>query len=520
MSKRKAGHFALQLWVATVCLILPSLTLVPLGGIWLWQKGYVLYWVGGACLFVVIAFLFQLYLFRRLNIRIRGPRPPELPEDRAASTWTPREQEAWSAVLEVANTVDLSHFASWQAFLGLGQKTIEAVAKKLHPEVEDPLWQFTVPEALTLVEQVSLRLKPVIAGSIPFGDKLTVGQVIRIYQWRSLIDVAQKGYDVWRIIRMLNPATAATQELRERLSNQMYRWGRDEIAKRLARGYVKEVGRAAIDLYGGRLRIEPEDLEAHVTGATERDRRERDKVKAEPLRLLVCGQVNAGKSSLINALINEIRAGADVLPLTHKFTAYELKREGVSQALIIDSPGLTNMNEPLDKLVEEAAQADLILWVVSAVRADRELDARALERIRSYFRSRPNRRRPPMFLILSHIDQLRPMQEWAPPYDLSDSGRPKSVSIRAAMEAVGSDLGFPQDAIVPACLSPECGVYNADAIWAEIMDQIPEAQRAQLVRTLQDIDRGLDWRKLRDQAVNAGRILAQAVFTGQDRPGS
>ena len=32
MSKRKGGHFALQLWVATVCLILPSLTLVPLGG--------------------------------------------------------------------------------------------------------------------------------------------------------------------------------------------------------------------------------------------------------------------------------------------------------------------------------------------------------------------------------------------------------------------------------------------------------------------------------------------------------
>ena len=101
---------------------------------------------------------------------------------------------------------------------------------------------------------------------------------------------------------MLNPATAVTQELRERLSNQMYRWGREELAKRLARGYVKEVGRAAIDLYGGRLRVSAEELEAHITEASARDRHAAAQVQAEPLRLLVCGQVKAGKSSLINAL--------------------------------------------------------------------------------------------------------------------------------------------------------------------------------------------------------------------------
>src|SRR5215475_1502955 len=312
MSKNADGRFALRVWIAAICLILPTLTLVPLGGIWLWQNGYALYWVIGACFFVVIAFLLQLYLFRRLDIPLKGPAPVELPEDRAASGWTPREEEAWGQVLAVADKVELSHLASWEAFLRLGQDTIEAVARALHPGVKEPLWQFTVPEALTLVEQVSLRLKPVVAGSIPFGDRLTVGQVIQIYEWRSLIDIAHKGYDIWRIIRMLNPATAATQELRERLSNQMYRWGREEIAKRLARGYVKEVGRAAIDLYGGRLRVSPEELEAHITEASARDRRAAANVPAEPLRLLVCGQVNAGKSSLINALAGEVRAAPDV----------------------------------------------------------------------------------------------------------------------------------------------------------------------------------------------------------------
>ncbi len=518
MSARSSGYFALRLWIAGICLTLPTLTLAPFGAIWLIQHGYALYWVMGACLFVVIAFLVQLYLLRRLGIPLKGAPPPELPEDRAASTWTPREKQAWEAVLAVAEKVDLSHFASWQAFLGLGQETIEAVAKALHPEVEDPLWQFTVPEALTLVEQVSLRLKPMVVQNIPFGDRLTVGQAIRIYQWRSAIDIAQRGYDIWRIIRMLNPATAATQELRERLSNKMYRWGREELAKRLARGYVKEVGRAAIDLYGGRLRVSAEELDTHITEASARDRRAVAEVQAEPLRLLVCGQVTAGKSSLINALAGEVRAASDVLPLTNKFTAYELKRQGVPQAFIVDSPGLTSLDEPLDKLIEEAAQADLVLWVANAVRPDRELDSRALEEIRHYFAEHPNRRRPPMFLVLSHVDRLRPMQEWKPPYNLADDGNAKSVSIRRAMEAAGADLDFQEDLIVPACLDPDIGVYNADAIWAEIIEQIPDAQRAQLVRTLQDIGRGLDWRKLRDQALNAGRILARAVLTGGDRP--
>jgi uncharacterized protein len=239
MSKRNDPSLKLRLWLVALCFVLPSLSLVPLGAIWLWQNGYVIYWVIGAFIFVGAAFLLQLYLFRRLNIPLKGARPLELPEDAAASSWTPRETEAWNAVLAVADTADLSHLSSWQSFLGLGQQTVEAVAKTLHPEVKEPLWQFTVPEALTLVEQVSMRLRPVVVDNIPFGDRLTVGQVIRIYQWRSVIDIAQKGYDIWRIIRMLNPATAATQELRERLSNQMYRWGREELAKRLVRGYVK-----------------------------------------------------------------------------------------------------------------------------------------------------------------------------------------------------------------------------------------------------------------------------------------
>ena len=185
--------------------------------------------------------------------------------------------------------------------MDLGLQTIETVARRFHPQVDDPLWRFTVPEALTLVERVSRELRPFVVDNIPLGDQLTIAQVIKIYRWRSVVDVAEKAYDLWRIIRLLNPVAAITNEARERLTKKLYTGVRDELARRLMQGYVREVGRAAIDLYGGRLRVSTEQIVHHVSEATERDGAAPD--IAEPLRLLVAGQVGAGKSSLDQCVV-------------------------------------------------------------------------------------------------------------------------------------------------------------------------------------------------------------------------
>ncbi len=511
----RTDAFKVRLWIAGICLLLPSLTLIPLGGLWLFQNGFTLYWVAGAAVFVVFAFLLQLYLFRPAEVV-----PPAVahafPGDEAAASWTPREQDAWTGVVAIANSVKFDDVLGVDSALSLGKRTIDVVARSLHPEVNDPVWKFTAPEALALIEQVSQRLRPVIVSSIPLGDQLTVGQIIRVYRWRSAIDVVQKGYDVWRVIRMLNPATAATQELRERLSKRMVDWGKDEIGKRLARGYVQEVGRAAIDLYGGRLRVTEAEIEQHVTTATERDRKAAPAV-AEPVRILIAGQVNAGKSSLVNGLLAEIKAAADVLPATKGFSAYEIKRDGVAQILLLDSAGLSNGND-FKSLTDEAVQADLILWVSSAVRPDRALDAQALDAIRATMTKRTEIRRAPMGLVISHVDRLRPFQEWSPPYNLLDTNNAKVDSIRAAMEAARVDLGFAEDVTIPVCLDRDVGLYNVDALWALIVDKMPDAKRTQLVRTLRDIDGRFDWRQLRTQTVNAGRVLVD-VLLSKRKPG-
>ena len=146
--------------------------------------------------------------------------------------------------------------SSRDAVLGLGLETIELVAGRLHPERRDPLLQFTVPEALAVIEQASTNLRTFLElRSLPLGDRITVAQLMWLYRWRGALQLAEKGYDLWRIVRLLNPVSAATQEVRERFTRQLYDMGREHLAGRRARAFVSEVGRAAIDLYGGNLRV-------------------------------------------------------------------------------------------------------------------------------------------------------------------------------------------------------------------------------------------------------------------------
>src|SRR5581483_11349042 len=84
---------------------------------------------------------------------------------------------------------------------------------------------------------------------LPPGRRITVAQVMWLYRWRGALQLAEKGYDLWRILRLLNPVSAATQELRETFTRQIIEAGREHLGRRLARAFVKEVGRAAIDLY-------------------------------------------------------------------------------------------------------------------------------------------------------------------------------------------------------------------------------------------------------------------------------
>ena len=513
--RRNLGYSRAVLLI--IALLLPTITLIPLGGLWLWQQGYVVPWAIATCLVVTGLF----YLQTRL---IAGPAPagpapsPEKDADAVMdAAWTPRQAEAWDDVTALASKANPERMSSRDGLLKLGLETIEVVARRLHPERKDPLLQFTVPEALAVIERASSGLRDFVTTSFPLGDRITVAQLMWLYRWRGALNVIEKGHDLWRVVRLLNPVSAATQELRERFTRQIYDMGRDHLARRLARAYVKEVGRAAIDLYGGNLRVTTAQLDAHVTATSRRDMAATEAREAEPIRVLVAGQTGAGKSSLINALANTVEAEVNAVPATTRVTAYKLTHEGMPAALLIDSPGLKGA-EPLDALIEGTAQADMVLWVSSATRAAREIDRQALAAIRNHFAAEPNRRRPPILLVLTHIDGLRPFDEWDPPYDLTAATGAKSQSILGAMEAAGSELGFAANEIIPVRIDGAVAPYNIDVLWGKIIELVPEAQRARLLRTLSDIRNAASWSAIWSQAANAGRVIKGTFLSRSPTP--
>lgn len=517
--KRPSAQRTASLILITIGLLIPALSLIPFGSLWLWQNGYLIHWTAFALTAVLAVYLLQRRLLPKRPIddaesrQAKDAAAPAAPASSAPELarhlkWSPAEEQAWRDVEALAAKADPELIAAQDGLLRLGRETIEAVARNLHPGREDPVWQFTTPEALAIIERVSRRLRTFVLDNVPFGERLTVAQALALYRWRGAVDMAERAYDVWRVVRMINPATAAAQEAREQLSKAMMQWGRDAIARRLTEVYVLEIGRAAIDLYGGRLRVSSGALAGYVSPESSDDRDEIASVEAEPLRILVAGQISAGKSSLINALAREMNAATDALPATADFTPYVLEQEGFPAALIIDSPGLTSDEKMLRKLVEEAADCDLVLWVVAAHRADRETDRRALERLRVYFASHLNRRRPPIVLVATHIDRLRPFGEWAPPYDLKAPATEKARNIAAAVAAAATDLGFEPDEAVALSLAETAPAYNVELLWARIAGALPEATRAQLLRCLEDLKSSWSWKSLWSQTANASRTLA------------
>ena len=516
MKEQRQGPNYSRAVLLILALLLPTASLIPLGGLWLWQHGLVVYWAIASL--VVVTSLY--FLQKRL---IAGPAPvleatPEEAADAAGSpNWTERQAAAWDDVMALASTVKPERLSSRDAVLSLGLETIETVARRLHPERKDPLLQFTVPEALAVIERTSTGLRDFVNKNFPLGDRITVAQLMWVYRWRGAMQLVEKGYDLWRIVRLFNPVSAATQELRERFSRQIVDIGREHVARRLARAYVREVGRAAIDLYGGSLRATAAELGQHVTGSSRRDLSAAETRGTEPLRILLEGQTGAGKSSLLNALANMVEAEVNVVPATARVTAYKLTHEGLPAALLIDSPGLADQKS-IDLAVESAAEADMVLWVSSAARASREIDRRAVSAIRERFAAEPNRRRPPMLLVLTHIDTLRPFNEWDPPYDLTVASSAKAQSIQGAMQAAGDELGFAADEIVPVRVDIAVAPYNIDALWAKIIELVPDAQRARLLRTLADIRNASAWATLWSQAANAGRVIGGSLLRRSAEP--
>ena len=374
-----------------------------------------------------------------------------------------------------------------------------------------------------MIERFAQDLRVNLSENIPGSHLFSLNDIVRSRRF------ADRGRELYRLLRIvsagLDPVSAMIRELKLLATANVLSRSTDDLRRWLIDAYIKKIGYYAIELYSGNLVLD-EQLFARPTRASRREletvRRREAALSAEPFRILVLGQTNTGKSSLINALFGEMKAETDVLPTTRGIVSYRLGRPGLETALIMDCEGYgaDDCAATLTTVSAEIVRSDMILLVTSASNAARDLDKKMLTAVRNEFADQGRRSLPPVIIALTHVDQLRPVRDWRPPYDVSKPTCAKARAIRGAMETVAADLGLNLDRIAPVSLKPGFE-YNIEAgLVPVIFQHLEQAERTRYWRCLKEYRRQDQRRWLWLQSKRAGQFIAKKglkVFSAESR---
>ena len=148
----------------------------------------------------------------------------------------------------------------------------------------------------------------------------------------------------------------------------------------------------------------------------------------------VIGAPNAGKSTLVNALVGQKVAAVSAKAQTTRARLLGIALEGETQIILADTPGIFAPKRRLDRAMVAAAwtgaqDADLILLVIdAAAKVNSEV-----ERIISSLAQREQ----PLFLVLNKIDLVNKGELLAMSADLTARLNPDKVFMISAAQGDG-----------------------------------------------------------------------------------
>lgn len=495
-------------WILLLAwLSLPFLLLGMAGSLWLWEHHWTFYYA--AITLVVTAVSWPLLRV----VQKRCTRPLEKLSEDPDPNWPPRANLAWQDVEALANRVDADQIplddpeALWKVL----REVLELVAKRYFPDSDNPVLETPVPHVLKVVELVSIDLREAFSTHVPGSHILTLNDALRLHRLSEWFPTLNRLYRVAYLA--VNPTAALARELAGYMQGKAINASTRETKQWAVQFAIRRAGYYAIQLYSGQLVLDgvhfrqPTSTTKQILEQVE----QRDTaLEEDPLRMLVIGQVKAGKSSLINALFGETRSAVDVVPCTIGIEPHLLERDGLQRALIFDTAGYADVESAGKALIaarDQILKCDVILLVCSAQTAAREPDRRLLNEVRQIFQDDPDKSFPAFLVVLTHIDQLRPFREWTPPYDIARPQNPKAQQIREAVDAVSEDMQIPIDQVIPVCLAPD-RTYNVDeALVPAIIESLPDAQRSRYLRCMREHRDDAYWSQLWQQSRNAGRVV-------------
>ncbi|MFA0543220.1 GTPase family protein [Vibrio sp. 10N.222.52.B7] len=429
---------------------------------------------------------------------------------KASADWSQKELSIWN---------DSKHHVRQQLMVDIewgnldqtGLEVLEFVAKKFDKKSLD----FSIPEGLKLFEEVSRRYKLVVREHIPGIEYLKVSYIKAGYEaYDKYGELGQKIFKaaIWgnHLKNLyLNPLKVISDLGREQATSSMTRGVVDDMQYAAKQALLDEVAAVAIDLYSGRFSIEDEALKA--SDVSELDE-QRFAPELEPVRIVLVGQTSSGKSSLINALKQELVAEVDVLPSTDTSTVYNAFVDD-NDVRVVDLQGLDGNPKTEALMLKEMTQADVVLWVLKANQSARDLDKQLKDRFDAFYDDPNNisRKKPIVVSVVNQVDRLKPVDDWQPPYDLENPTSTKAKIIAQALEY--NHILLQTDIVLPLAIAPEKVQFGLDTLRQTLIERIADANNVQRNRQrLEAMKRGSSVKGQLNKAVKVGKKVAPSVL--------
>ena len=389
--------------------------------------------------------------------------------------WGPGDLEVWGKLNNALNE-KLDGQSQWSDLYHHSLDLITAVAA----EYGKKELSFSIPELLVLSEEISRRYRAILSQHAPMIESLPCSAIKHAYDkqanYKTLAKVGQTLFDVYRGFRLATPV-GIISEVKSQLLSHVFAHVGESLLVKLKHAFLQDVIAVAIDLYSGRFKVAEAELSSTNIAIEDRGRMAKP---LDPMRVCVLGQVSAGKSSVINALKKEVSAEVDALPSTGQVTTYACSVEGDELLHLIDLPGLEGESKIENLLFNHIVQANLIVWVLKANQSARQLDTDFKQRFDQWFQKTENRlKQPPVIIgVLNQVDQLKPVTQWQPPYDLSCDSSPKATVIKQAVSYNKELLGF--DVLIPLSVSAEREHFNVDVLEKQLVQFLEKGLNVQL----------------------------------------
>ncbi|QDS93193.1 GTPase Era [Roseimaritima multifibrata] len=366
--------------------------------------------------------------------------------------WTPRDVEA-SKVLEnfrseVAD-VNLESITDVQRYLDDARTLASRLAQHYHADGSDNLLHpLTLVEILAVLHLAIEDVEEWMQENVPGSDWATIGQLERVPRYANAFNGAQK--IVYFGTAILNPAKLLAYPLWQK-SGKLAGELQDEIIRRFYQKVLGQFGYYLIEMYSGRLRGGSKQYRARFSVLNKAIQANGgtanfvDELQDVETTIALLGQVKAGKSSLINALLGQHAAQTSLLPETRQVTRYRYPLPGSSNALVLlDTPGYSEADLPRQQSQEiqtAVAAADIVLLVLAANVPARDADLRMLTELQANYQKQRRLKPPTILVVFTHVDLLRPIGEWEPPYNWQKPSSAKEKSIAGAIDYAKEILG-------------------------------------------------------------------------------